>query len=202
MKNLLNSILQNFFFLQRLLLRIRYYRNLQLTHKRFPTATFGKDVEIINPAALKLGKNVSFQDHVILHCGGMEWCNYTGGIEIGDHSVVSPGCIFWGCGSKILIGKNFDCGPAVKIFSSRTKYEKLTLYPSVNKHIFGDVVIGDNVICYTNVVIGPGVNIGDGAVIGANSTVLADVAPFSVVAGSPARFIKNRKDENDKPVAR
>jgi virginiamycin A acetyltransferase len=36
------------------------------------------------------------------------------------------------------------------------------------------------------------VTIGNGAVIGANSVVTRDVAPFEVVAGSPARVIKSR----------
>lgn len=178
--------------MQRILLHYYSFRNLRSVHRKFPTVSFGRGVEIINTKNLVLGKNVSFQDRVMLHCGGLDWCNFTGGIEIGDNSTISPNCIFWGCGSKIVIGKNFDCGPAVKIFSSRTKYEELTLYPDKNKHVFADVVIGDNVICYTNVVIGPGVTIGDGAVIGANSTVLSNVEPNTLVAGSPAKKITTR----------
>jgi putative colanic acid biosynthesis acetyltransferase WcaF len=37
-----------------------------------------------------------------------------------------------------------------------------------------------------DVFVGPGVKIGEGAVIGARSTVIHDVAPWTVVAGSPA----------------
>ena len=37
-----------------------------------------------------------------------------------------------------------------------------------------------------------GVTIGDGAIIGAQSVVTKDVAPYAVVAGAPARFIKWR----------
>ncbi len=43
-----------------------------------------------------------------------------------------------------------------------------------------------------NVVIGPGVTVGKGAVVGANSVVLEDVAPYTVVAGSPARKVGER----------
>ena len=41
------------------------------------------------------------------------------------------------------------------------------------------------------------VAVGNGAVIGAGSIVTKNVAPFSVVAGVPAKFIKYRYD-NDK----
>jgi acetyltransferase-like isoleucine patch superfamily enzyme len=192
MKAYIKKLILSNFWLERLFLKYNSLRMLRKIKKQYSSASFGSDVEIINWKNLKLGNNVSIQDRVVLHCGGVEWCNNTGGIEIGDNSVISPNCIFWGCGAVIKIGKNFDCGPSVKIFASRTKYEDLTRYPERNNHLFKDVVIGDDVIIFTNVVINPGVTVGDGAVIGANSLVLQDIPPFSVVAGSPAKFIKIR----------
>lgn len=53
------------------------------------------------------------------------------------------------------------------------------------------IVIHDNVWIASNVVVLPGVTIGEGAVIGAGSVVTHDVEPHTVVAGNPARFIKN-----------
>ena len=41
--------------------------------------------------------------------------------------------------------------------------------------------------------IGPGVTVGEGAVVGARAVVMKDVEPWTVVAGNPARFIKDRK---------
>ncbi len=41
--------------------------------------------------------------------------------------------------------------------------------------------------------IGLGVTIGQGAVVGARAVVAKDVEPWNIVAGNPARFIKNRK---------
>ena len=52
------------------------------------------------------------------------------------------------------------------------------------------VRIKDNVWIAANVVILPGVTVGEGAVIGAGSVVTKDVAPFTLVAGNPAREIK------------
>ena len=41
----------------------------------------------------------------------------------------------------------------------------------------------------------PGVSVGDGAVVGARSVVTADVEPFTIVAGNPARVIRRLTDE-------
>jgi len=40
--------------------------------------------------------------------------------------------------------------------------------------------------------IGPGVTVGEGSVVGARSSVFQDVEPWTVVAGSPAKFLEKR----------
>ena len=59
----------------------------------------------------------------------------------------------------------------------------------------GDAVIGNDVWIGQNVTILPGVLIGDGAIIGANSVVASDVAPYTIVAGNPAKLISKRFDD-------
>ncbi|ATA94026.1 CatB-related O-acetyltransferase [Capnocytophaga canimorsus] len=59
----------------------------------------------------------------------------------------------------------------------------------------GAIVVEDEVWIGTNVTILSGVTIGKGAIVAAGSVVTKNVAPFSVVGGNPARFIKNRIDE-------
>ena len=59
----------------------------------------------------------------------------------------------------------------------------------------GDTVIGNDVWIGQNSAILPGVHIGDGAIIGANSVVAADVAPYTIVAGDPARPVRRRFDD-------
>jgi acetyltransferase-like isoleucine patch superfamily enzyme len=54
----------------------------------------------------------------------------------------------------------------------------------------GPTRVGDNVWCGAHVVITSGVTVGEHCVIGANSVVTADVAPFSVAAGVPARVLR------------
>lgn len=61
------------------------------------------------------------------------------------------------------------------------------------------VAIGTDVWIGGGSVVLSGVRIGDGAVVGAGSVVTKDVAPFSIVAGSPARVLGRRfGDEADR----
>ena len=59
----------------------------------------------------------------------------------------------------------------------------------------GDIIIGNDVWIATNATILSGVTIGDGAVVAANTVVVKDVPPYSIVAGNPGRIVKMRFDE-------
>ncbi|MFB2650909.1 CatB-related O-acetyltransferase [Shewanella mangrovisoli] len=56
----------------------------------------------------------------------------------------------------------------------------------------GDTHIGDGVWLGMRAMIMPGVSIGEGAIIAANSVVTQDVAPYSIVGGTPAKLVKYR----------
>jgi acetyltransferase-like isoleucine patch superfamily enzyme len=56
----------------------------------------------------------------------------------------------------------------------------------------GDVTIGNDVWIGNNVTIMSGLTIGDGAAIAANSHVVKNVEPYSLVGGNPAKCIKYR----------
>ena len=45
-------------------------------------------------------------------------------------------------------------------------------------------------------IVRPGVRIGHGAVVGAGAIVTGDVAPYTIVAGSPARMVRRRLSED------
>ncbi len=159
----------------------------QKIQQMFPGTVIEQHVVIKgNLKNLRFGRGVVIQSGTVLHLGGMEWCQNEGWLEIGDDSVISPNCVIYGCGSGgVHIGKRFDCGPGVGIFSSRTDYML-----EFNNHIFAPVIIGDNVIIYANSVISPGVLIGNDAVIAACSVVTSDIPANCFAAGSPAQIIK------------
>lgn len=56
----------------------------------------------------------------------------------------------------------------------------------------GGIAIGNDVWIGWDAIILPGVTIGDGAIIGARAVVSADVAPYTIVGGNPAREIRRR----------
>jgi len=56
----------------------------------------------------------------------------------------------------------------------------------------GDVIIGNDVWVCGNATILSGVTIGHGAVIGNGALVSRDVAPYSIVAGNPAKHLRYR----------
>ncbi len=54
------------------------------------------------------------------------------------------------------------------------------------------VTIGHDVWIGHGATVLPGVTVGDGAVIGAGAVVSRDVAPYTIVGGVPAKFIRER----------
>lgn len=52
------------------------------------------------------------------------------------------------------------------------------------------VIIADDVLVGCNSIILPGVLIGKGAIVGAGSVVTRDVPPYTIVAGNPAKVIR------------
>ncbi|MGV1835953.1 CatB-related O-acetyltransferase [Rhizobium rhizogenes] len=56
-------------------------------------------------------------------------------------------------------------------------------------------IIGHDVWIGSHAIVISGLTIGTGAVVAANSTVTKDVPPYAIVAGSPARIIRMRFDE-------
>ena len=57
------------------------------------------------------------------------------------------------------------------------------------------VVIGDKVWIGFNAIILKGVTVGEGAVIAAGSVVTKDVPPYCIVAGNPARVVKELAED-------
>jgi virginiamycin A acetyltransferase len=61
----------------------------------------------------------------------------------------------------------------------------------------GDTVVGNDVWFGYQATIMPGISIGDGAIIAAGAVVTADVPPYTIVGGNPARTIRQRFADAD-----
>jgi maltose O-acetyltransferase len=89
---------------------------------------------------------------------------------------------------NLCIGDRASISPRVT-FVMHTQPNNSRIVPYVNSHK-GSIIIETDAWIGTGAVILPNVTIGEGAVVGANSVVTKSVAPYTVVGGVPAHFIK------------
>jgi maltose O-acetyltransferase len=95
----------------------------------------------------------------------------------------------------VTIGNFVMIAPNVNILWGRVHQHHRTDVPMVlqGEEYKGKVIIEDDVWIGINAIVAAGVQIGRGAVIAAGAVVTKDVAPYSIVGGVPARFIRSRK---------
>ncbi|HEY7985617.1 MAG TPA: acyltransferase [Methylophilaceae bacterium] len=98
------------------------------------------------------------------------------------------------CGGEIRIGDHVMIGPNTVIRSSGHRYDRPDIPMVEQGHKPGKITIGDDVWIAANVVILPDVKIGSHAVVAAGAVVTHDVPEYAIVAGIPAKVIRNRKD--------
>ncbi len=104
-------------------------------------------------------------------------------VKIGRNAVVMPGCLMMSAGGITIDDGAMIAANVQLISNNHDLYERqvITCKP---------VHIGKNAWIGAGATILPGVTVGDNAVVGAASVVTKDVAPDTIVAGNPARFIK------------
>lgn len=113
-----------------------------------------------------------------------------GGIRLGAHVEVNNFAIINGTGG-VVIGDDTLIGPGVRIISYQHQIEVGQLIRNQDS-VALPIQIGKGVWIGANAIILAGVTIEDGAVVGAGAVVTRDVQRNSVVAGVPAKFIKLR----------
>lgn len=87
----------------------------------------------------------------------------------------------------LTIGNNVSIAGEVRIYTMQHDIDSPDF-----AEVEGPVTISDYVVIGTRVTILPGVTVGEGAVIASGAVVTKDVAPYTMVGGVPAQFIRNR----------
>jgi acetyltransferase-like isoleucine patch superfamily enzyme len=150
-----------------------------------PDCVFETGVLIFHPENVRLGANVYVGHYTILKG------YYKNQLVIGDETWIGQQCFLHAAGG-ITIGSRVGIGPGVKLLTS-VHGEAGRNVPIFNAPVaFKPVLIEDDADIGVGAIILPGVTIGKGAQVGAGSVVTQDVAPYHVVAGSPARFLRER----------
>jgi maltose O-acetyltransferase len=120
------------------------------------------------------------------------YCIYGQNIYIGDHVYLNYMCTILDT-NEVRIGHHVMIGPNVQIYASA----HLLQAEARNQgwEVAKPIVIEDNVWLGGAAILLPGVRIGRNAVVGAGAVVSRSVPANTVVAGNPARVIREIKQE-------
>lgn len=159
----------------------KQYPGLSTSYYVHPTARLER-AELI-----EIGEGTEINDYVIVKTP-------TNKVKIGTYTQINPFTVIYG-GVGVTIGNNVMIAPHCMIASGNHDF-KQTNYPmrfagTVSK---GPIVIEDNVWIGANCTITDGVTVGAESVIAANSVVVKNVEPWSIMSGVPAVKIGSRLD--------
>lgn len=111
-------------------------------------------------------------------------------LKIGDNVSINRGCVINAAGG-VTIFNDVLVGPGVVIYSQNHNYDDINQKINKQGYNLSPVLIRENVWIGARVIILPGVKIGSNSIIGAGSVVTKNVESNVVVAGNPAKEIKN-----------
>lgn len=159
---------------------VRCGENFHLIHSGQGIPVIEGDLRIV------VGDGVTLYDRITL-------AGLTAGehptLTIGDNTMIGmPIAII--VGGEVSIGSNCLIGSSLIADNPGHNLDYRRRFQRIVKILIGTVKIGNYVYTGHQSMIVGNVTIGDGAVVGVNSVVTADVPPFCVVAGNPARLVK------------
>lgn len=120
------------------------------------------------------------------------FCVYGYNIHLGDHVFLNYLCTILDT-SEVRIGNHVMIGPSVHIYCAA--HELRADLRIQGLEVAKPVVIEDNVWIGGSAILLPGVTIGRNAVVAAGAVVTRSVPANTVVAGNPARVIREIEQE-------
>jgi acetyltransferase-like isoleucine patch superfamily enzyme len=144
------------------------------------------------PNGIRIGK-----ESLVMHGSVLHVYNFRGiphsGISVGDHSLIGEFNVIRGQGG-VKIGNRVFTSPMVQMLAVNHIFEDGSR-PFVDQGITAQgITVEDDVWIGSGAIVTDGVTIGQGAVVAAGAVVTRDVPPRTVVAGSPARVIRQVGD--------
>lgn len=113
--------------------------------------------------------------------------NAVGDVVIGDHTRVGLHNTVIG---PVTIGHHVNLAQGITITALNHNFEDKSQRIDVQGVSTKPVIIGDDIWIGANAVVLPGVSIGNHSVVAAGAVVTKDVPPHTLVAGVPAKIIK------------
>jgi acetyltransferase-like isoleucine patch superfamily enzyme len=110
-------------------------------------------------------------------------------LRIGSNCAIGRHCVLDARGG-ITIGRDVNISSHARLQTAKHLVDDPDF-----AHEFAPIVLGDRVWVAEGAFVLGGITIGEGAVVAAGAVVTADVEPYTVVAGVPARKIRDRSRE-------
>ena len=137
-----------------------------------------------------LGDNSTIEDFSTINNG-------VGDVLIGQRSRIGMGNVLIG---PVTIGNDVILAQNIVLSGLNHGYEDIHLPPHKQPVTKKKITLEDEVWIGANVVVVAGVTIGKHAIVAAGSVVTKDVPAYSVVAGNPAKIIKQYNVQTGKWV--
>lgn len=172
--------------------RLRFADNIRLGHGVYLDE---QTYLHASPHGIEIGAETIVMHGAVLHVYNFRDLP-NAGIKIGRNSLVGEYSVIRGQGG-VTIGDRVYTSPFTQIIAVNHVFDDPTR-PFVDQGITAEgIIIEDDVWLGAGAVITDGIRVGKGSVVAAGAVVTKDVPPHTVVAGVPARIIK---EIDDKPT--